>query len=75
MKYVSTSEIPLPACWKFVETVFSVDNVHQRGGQDTRREGRELEMLEKAIDYECKLKTLCLTQLTSGSLSHTLANI
>lgn len=50
MKYVSTSEIPLPACWKFVETVFSVDNVHQRGGQDTRREGREFELLEKARD-------------------------
>lgn len=50
MKYVSTSEIPLPACWKFVEIVFSVDNVHQRGGQDTRKEGRELEMLEKAKD-------------------------
>lgn len=50
MKHVSTSEIPLPACWKLVETVFSVDNVHQCGGQDTRREGRELEMLEKAKD-------------------------
>lgn len=50
MKYVSTSEIPLPACWKFVETVFSVDNVHQCDGQDTRREGREFEMLEKARD-------------------------
>lgn len=50
VKHVSTSEIPLPACWKFVETVFSVDNVHQCGGQDTRREGRELEMLEKAKD-------------------------
>lgn len=47
MKYVSTSEIPLPACWKFVETVFSVDSVHQCGGQDTRKEGRELEMLYK----------------------------
>ena len=50
MKYVSTSEILLPACWKFVATVFSVDNVHQQGGQDTRKEGRELEMLEKAKD-------------------------
>ena len=48
MKYVSTAEIPLPACWKFVETVFSVDDVHQCSGQDTRKEGRELEMLYKA---------------------------
>ena len=48
MKYVSTSEIPLPACWKFVETVFSVDDAHQYSGQDTRKEGREMEMLYKA---------------------------
>ena len=48
MKYVSTAEIPLPACWKFVETVFSVDDVHQCSGQDIRKEGRELEMLYKA---------------------------
>lgn len=40
MKYVSTPEIPLPACWKFAEVVFSVDSV--QGGQGPRKEGQVL---------------------------------
>lgn len=30
-----------------METEFSVDNVHPCGGQDTRKEGRKLEMFHE----------------------------
>lgn len=71
VKYVSTSQIP--ACWKFTETVLSVDSV--LGVPGARKEGRGLGKSREVKPEEHKLNTSCLTQLTSGGLSRTLESI
>lgn len=70
MKYVSTPEIPLPACWKFAEVVFSVDSV--QGGQGPRKEGQVLGGGggDRVGDRECKLKPVFNSADLGSLVSH-----
>lgn len=73
MKYVCTSEILLPAFWKFVDTVFQLTTYTSVVGKIP--EGRAAN--KRCYTQEEKKhisKTLRLTQMTSEDSFHILAN-